>query len=112
MLLSGLAYDTWKNLTVEKKKEIKDADAIKTALRNAFRMSRLDAWRQVQSKKVHVGDSIDAIGDKISMCINVAVAGSDPLEYVKEFILLEALTRSVKIRCCCFLETTSHTRGC
>ena len=101
MFLSGLAYDTWKNLSAGEKK---DATAIKSALRNAFGMRRLDAWRAAQSKRVHLGDSVDAIGDQITKCVSVAVAGGgNPLEYVKGLMLLEALPINIRDQVMLFL---------
>ena len=93
MHLTGLAYDTWKNLSGADKK---DATAIKKALRSAFGMRRLDAWRAAQKKKLLIGDSIDALGEQISRCLSVSVAGGNTIEYVKGLTLLEALPTNIR----------------
>ena len=42
-----------------------DAQAINTALRNAFGMSQIAAWRIALSKKACMGESLDAPGEQM-----------------------------------------------
>ena len=93
MHLSDAAYDTWKNLPTEDKYK---AEAIKTALRNAFGLRRADAWKQALTMRAVAGDSLDVIAESIRKLVNVASAGGDPIDYVHGLILLDSLPKSVR----------------
>ena len=93
MLLCDEAYDVWKNLSADDKK---DASKIKTALRKAFGLSRVNAWRELQSKRVYAGESLDTFGEQIKKLLKVSCDGKDPLEYVSGLLLMEALPVNIK----------------
>ena len=48
MYLDGAAYDSWKNMSEEDRK---DAGKVKDVLRATFGLRRIDAWRNVLSTR-------------------------------------------------------------
>lgn len=93
MFLSDAAYDVFNNLSENEKG---DASAIKGALRNAFGLRRIDAWRAALSKKIHVGDSLDVAGDEIKKFFKVVCEGGAACDYVTGVILLDSLPTNIR----------------
>ena len=93
MSLEGAAYDAWKNMHEEDRK---NAAKIKTVLRATFGLRRLDAWREALSTKVFIGDCIDVIAEKIRKLVVTSCEDKNPLNRVSGLILLEALPVNVQ----------------
>lgn len=99
MHLSGPAYDTWKNLP---KADKYNAIAIKVALRTAFGMRRVDAWKVATTTTAMPGESADVIGERIRKLVNIATtdqsAGGvyDPIDYVSGLLLLDTFPDNIK----------------
>ena len=93
MHLSDDAFDVFNNLSVSDKK---DAAAIKSALRNAFGLKRIDAWRAAISKKICVGESLDVAGEEIKKFFKIACEGGSAADYITGMILLDCLPTRIR----------------
>ena len=93
MYLRGPAYDTWKGLTTEAKK---DAARIKQALRRVYGMKRRDAWHAALSHKLINGENLDVAGEEIRKFVKIAVSGTDPVDTVSALLLLDSLPNNVR----------------
>ena len=88
MYLSESAFDVYNNLSYSDKQ---DAAAIKSGLRKAFGMKRIDAWRAAISKKNCVGESLDVAGEEIKKWFKIVCEGGSATDYITGMILLDCL---------------------
>ena len=93
MFLNDSAYDVYNNLSDEDKQ---DAAAIKGALRNAFGLRRIDAWKAALSKRVCIGESLDVAGDEIKKFFKIVCEGGDASDYVPGVLLLDSLPVNIR----------------
>ena len=84
--LEGPAYDCWKNLSTEKKK---DASAIKNELRAVFGLQRMEAWALAASQRqLESNEKIDVVYEEIKKFVKIATEGNDTVEGVAFCLLL------------------------
>ena len=86
--LDGPAYDTWKGLD---ESDRRNAEAIKQALRRAFGLRRLDAWRALLTRNWRCEEPVDSQVEQVKRWIDVATAGGDPRSSMGGLVLLEML---------------------
>jgi hypothetical protein len=85
--LEGPAYDCWKGLTSEQRK---DASAIKAELRAVFGLQRTEAWVQAVSQ-CRMDDKVDVVYEELKKLLRIVTAGHDPIESIATFLLLDRL---------------------
>ena len=95
MLLDGPAYDMWHGLSAVDKR---NAAAIKRALRNAFGLRRLDAWRAVCASRPHPGESLDAHAEQLRRWLATATAGGDSRDRACALVLMNSLPADVQTK--------------
>lgn len=93
MFLADSAYDVYSNLSDADKR---DAAAIKAALRNAFGLRRIDAWRVVLGKKICIGESLDVAGEEIRKNFKIVCEGGSAAEYIPGVLLLSSLPVNIR----------------
>jgi len=93
MFLSDSAYDVYNNLSDSEKK---DAAAIKGALRKAFGLRRIDAWKAALSKKIFIGDSLDVAGDELKKFYKIVCEGGNAAELIPGILLLDSLPSNIR----------------
>ena len=110
MYLTGAAYDMWKGLFEEKKK---DTEVIKRALRDVFWLRRIDAWHSALSRKVFPGETINVAvvaDEEIKKLIKTRTDGSDPKEYTVSSWIPYPHRYDSKLLC--NAEMMFHTKMC
>ena len=93
MFLDDAAYDVYNNLPPMHRQ---DATAIKAALRNAFGMRRIDAWKAALGKRVHVGEPLDVAGDEIKKYYSIICQGSNAADLIPGVLLLDSLPVNIR----------------
>ncbi len=87
--LSGSAYDTWRGLSDEDKK---DKEKIKESLRRVYGLRATDAWQLVLRKRTTGEDNLDVCGERIRKLVDVATNGADnPTDRVTALIFYFSL---------------------
>ena len=101
MNLEGAAYDAWKGLSTEKKK---DVASIKAAFRSVFGLRRMAAWEFALSLgEIAPGDTADGTFEEMKKLVGIVAAGADPFGQVAACMftarLPTAMRDQVLLRC-------------
>lgn len=92
--LEGAAFDTWKGLSEDGRK---DAAVIKAELRSVFGLGRMEAWNlATASGTISPGDTVDVAFEGLKKLVGKAVAGDDPVGRVAACLLIARLSPQVR----------------
>lgn len=92
--LEGAAYDAWKGLSSA---DQADAAKIKATLRSVFGLERITAWAMAVAPTILVpGEHMDVVFEEIRRFVNIAAAGTNPLDRVAACIFTTRLPQHVR----------------
>ena len=92
LFLEGAAYTTWKQLTVEERKDLQE---IKGALRRVYGKTKSAAWQEVKGLRLLPGEPVDVLADEARRLLSIVVGKDAPHEELVSVAQLDALPAEV-----------------